>query len=174
VCSVAVERPYLGLSNTIPDASHLVIVPGTVLSQWASEIRISLNPKAFDLFIYQTGEDFREHFWSDSGQFSQSNQPNSNRIILAPHSVSQLSFLFCLLTYCSARHSYRNIIFFICCQNLPQRCYHGGGHRGPQRTIRSCGRPSSDWTTCLLQSMRAMNFEMWVQSTLAHWRYCKT
>jgi len=177
VFSDAAERPYLGESDTIPDDCHLILVPGTVLNQWASEIRIFLNPKAFDLFLYQTGADFRENFWSESGPFAQSNQPPSNKIILAPHSVCQLPFLFCLVTYCTyctVRHSHRSLIFFICYQSLRQRSYHGGNRCKFQHTIRLCRRPSSGSTCCRSQWMRHMNFEMRVQSTPAHWRFCKT
>jgi hypothetical protein len=172
--SVTAGCPYLGESGSIPNAPHLIIVPGTVLSQWASEIRIFLNPKAFDLFMYQTGEQFRKDFWSDSGPFAQSKQPRANKIILAPHSVCQLPFLFYLETYCSARHSSRSIVFCICGQSLRQRRYHGVRHRGLQCTIRLCSRPSSGLNFCRLSSMRPMNSAMWVQSTPAHWRYCKT
>jgi hypothetical protein len=168
VFSIAAEFPYLGESDYIPNDTHLIVVPGTVLDQWASEIRIFLNPKAFDLFVYQTGQDFRDNFWSLSGPFAQSNQPRANKIILAPHSVCQFSFLFSLVAYCLARHSCRTLIFFIYCRSLRQRNYHGGNHSGPQHLIRSCIKPSSGAIFCRLRSMRPMNFEMWVQSTLAH------
>jgi len=59
VFSDAAGHSYLGKTDTIPDACHLILVPGMVLSQWALEIRIFLNLKAFDLFLYQTGEDFQ-------------------------------------------------------------------------------------------------------------------
>jgi len=167
-CSVAAELPYLGESHSIPNDTHLIVVPGTVLSQWASEIRIFLNPKAFDLFVYQTGQGFRDEFWSPSGPFAQSNQPGANKIILAPHSVGQISILFSLVTYCLARHFCRTLIFFIYCQSLRQRNYLGGNHCGPQHLIQSCRKPSSGAIFCRLQSMRPMTFEMWVQSTLAH------
>lgn len=90
--STAAAHPYLGGSKSIPDKCHLIIVPGTILSQWASEIAIFLNPKAFDLFIYKSGQDFRDDFWSESGSFTRSNQHAANKIILATHSVSYRHF----------------------------------------------------------------------------------
>jgi hypothetical protein len=83
-------NPYFGGSRTIPNRPHLILVPGTILGQWESEIKMVLNPKAFDLFIYTTGKAFREEFWSDEGPFSQSKQPAVNKIILASHSVRHL------------------------------------------------------------------------------------
>jgi SNF2 family DNA or RNA helicase len=83
---IAAKCPYLGENKSF-EGCHLIVVPGTILNQWVSEIRIFLNPKAFDLFTYQSGEDFREDFWSESGSFAQSKQPRANRIILATHSV---------------------------------------------------------------------------------------
>jgi hypothetical protein len=79
--------PYFGESKIIPNLPHLIIIPGTILKQWESEIKTALNPKAFDLFIYKTGKDFRLKFWSKTGPFALSNQPAANKIILATHSV---------------------------------------------------------------------------------------
>jgi hypothetical protein len=97
--STTAAYPYLGESKTIPNLPHLVIVPGTILEQWKSVMRIFLNPKAFDLFVYTTGQPFRQEFWSESGPFAQSKQPHANRIILATHSVCPCYFfsILCLI-----------------------------------------------------------------------------
>jgi len=60
---------------------------GTILKQWEMEIKVALNPKAFDLFVYKGGKGCREAFWSQSGLFAQAKQPAVNKIILASHSV---------------------------------------------------------------------------------------
>jgi hypothetical protein len=82
------NNPYLGKSKLFPDHPHLILVPGTILGQWESELKITLRPKAFDLFIYTSGKGFREEFWSAEGPFTQSIHSPANRIILASHSVS--------------------------------------------------------------------------------------
>ena len=81
------ENPYLGESKAVPNQSHLILVPGTILGQWELEVKTALNPKAFDLFVYTTGKAFREEFWSSKGPFAQSKQQEVNKIILATHSV---------------------------------------------------------------------------------------
>lgn len=107
------ENPYFGGSRSIPNKPHLIIVPGTILAQWESEIKMALNPKAFDLFIYTTGKAFREEFWSDEGLFAQSEQPAANRIILASHSVRHLLFPSPhLILYCFGRPFYKITVSF--------------------------------------------------------------
>ncbi len=172
--STAAERPYLGGSISIPNDCHLIIVPGTILSQWASEIRIFLNPKAFDLFIYTSGEDFRDDFWSESGPFTRSKQPTANKIILATHSVSRCHFFFRLAAYCSPRRCHKSIQFFLCPRRLRRRAYHGGNRTASHHTTQMYRRPSSGSISCRLRSTRPMSFELRVESsTLRHWLYSK-
>lgn len=123
--STADEHPYLGSSKSIPHKCHLFVVPGTIVNQWASEIRIFLNPKAFDLFIYVSRQDFRDDFWSESGPFTRSNQPGANRIILATHSVSRCHFDLSGGLFFLCRRSHRIINFFFATLRLRRRDYPG-------------------------------------------------
>jgi len=82
------ELPYLAYRDEIPDRTILIIVPGTLLNQWSTELKILVNPKAFDLFVYGTVGQTPQTFWADLGPFLQSKQPPSRRIIIASHSVS--------------------------------------------------------------------------------------
>lgn len=80
--------PYLAHREEIPDRVVLIIVPGTLLTQWSTELKILVNPKAFDIFVYGTVGQSPQAFWDDRGPFLQSKQPLSRRIIIASHSVS--------------------------------------------------------------------------------------
>ena len=84
---ITAENPYLGESKTVPNRSHLIIVPGTILGQWESEVKTALNPKAFDIFVYTMGKAFRQEFWSCEGPFARSKQEPVYKVILASHSV---------------------------------------------------------------------------------------
>lgn len=87
VVPITAKNPYLGECKAIPNKSHLILVPGTILGQWQLEVKTALNPKAFDLFVYTTGQAFRNEFWSDEGPFAKSRQQPVNKVILASHSV---------------------------------------------------------------------------------------
>ncbi|KAF8881145.1 P-loop containing nucleoside triphosphate hydrolase protein [Gymnopilus junonius] len=87
-----VKKPFLGESNTIPDLPILIIVPGTVQAQWASEFRLTVNPKAFDVMVYGTGIQSHKEFWAKDGPFRRSNQPLSSRVIIASHSALTQDF----------------------------------------------------------------------------------
>lgn len=80
--------PYLAHREEIPDRIVLIIVPGTLLTQWSTELKILVNPKAFDIFVYGTVGQSPQAFWADQGPFLQLKQPLSRRIIIASHSVS--------------------------------------------------------------------------------------
>ncbi|KAF9470046.1 hypothetical protein BDN70DRAFT_940144 [Pholiota conissans] len=80
-------RPYPPGSKEIPSLPHLIVVPGTLLSQWVDELHILFNPRAVDIYMYPTSKDERQKFWATDGPFHSSNHQLSNRIILAPHSA---------------------------------------------------------------------------------------
>jgi hypothetical protein len=79
-------NPYLGNNDIIPSYPHLIIVAGTLLSQWESELQTLIKPNSFDIFIYGSGKSFHENFWSSDGPFH-SSKHKSNRIIIASYSV---------------------------------------------------------------------------------------
>lgn len=82
-----VSKPYLGKNETLPCYPHLIVVAGTLLSQWESELKILIKPQAFDIFTYPSGKKFHKNFWSPKGPFHSSNHPMSNRIIIASYTV---------------------------------------------------------------------------------------
>jgi hypothetical protein len=82
------KNPYLGENDVeIPSYPHLIVVAGTLLSQWESELKTLIKPQTFDIFIYGSGQKFHENFWSLAGPFHSSKHSMCNRIIIASHSV---------------------------------------------------------------------------------------
>lgn len=81
------SRPYLRESKTVPTYPHLIIVAGTLLSQWESEFKTLVKPNSFDIFIYGSGKKLHENFWSPTGPFYSSKHKMSNRIIIASYTV---------------------------------------------------------------------------------------
>jgi SNF2 family DNA or RNA helicase len=72
----------------IPNRPVLIIIPGTLLSQWSTEFKLLVNPKAFDVFVYGLSGQSPKAFWANDGPYLKSNQPASRRVIIASHSVS--------------------------------------------------------------------------------------
>lgn len=83
--------PYLAHRKAIPNRPILIIAPGTLLSQWSTELKLLLNPKAFDVFTYGISGNFSKAFWDDDGPYIKSNQPPCRRVIVASHSVSGIT-----------------------------------------------------------------------------------
>lgn len=83
--------PYLGEERSLPNLPHLVIVPGTLLSQWEAELKTLFKPKCFKILMYAggVGKALREEFWSEGGPFHSTSQKlASNVVVVASHSVS--------------------------------------------------------------------------------------
>ena len=86
-CSEA--SPYLGAEKILPKLAHLIIVPGTLLSQWEAELKTLFNPKYFKVLLYGTGKSVHDTFWSEDGPFHNTKQEVfANVVIIASHSVS--------------------------------------------------------------------------------------
>ncbi|KAJ3497670.1 hypothetical protein NLJ89_g10318 [Agrocybe chaxingu] len=85
-------NPFVADIKTLPIGAHLLLVPGTLLSQCEAELRVVLNPKAFDILVYPTNKAYREMFWYPSGPFHLSQHKPSNRIIIASHSALHQDF----------------------------------------------------------------------------------
>lgn len=86
-----VERPFLADKSNFPSLPHLIVCPGTLVAQWVSELKVFLQPKSVDIFIYDSqtkGTDF----WGCSGPMQLSNHKPHNRIIVASHSVRRPLF----------------------------------------------------------------------------------
>ena len=87
-------RPFLAGCKEIPRLPHLILVPGTLISQWLDELYTLYAPGSVDVFVYPSSVQEQELFWAPDGPFYSSRHEMSNRIILAPHSVrSSLTFL---------------------------------------------------------------------------------
>lgn len=81
-------RPYIVSLKQIPLIPHLILVPGTLIAQWLDELRILFTPNSVDIFIYPGTEEERDMFWAPKGPYHSSRHFPSNRIILAPHTVT--------------------------------------------------------------------------------------
>ncbi|KJA15384.1 hypothetical protein HYPSUDRAFT_207935 [Hypholoma sublateritium FD-334 SS-4] len=80
------ERPYLGEEKQIPHLPHLIVVPGTLLSQWVDEIRTLFAPKGIDILTYPMAKDERRFFWGPNGPFAATNHSPSSIIIFVTQS----------------------------------------------------------------------------------------
>ena len=72
---------------------HLIVVPGTLVSQWEQELKVAFQPNYVDILVYGAGLAQHEYFWSDTGPYKQAKHSASSRIILASHSVSVVTRL---------------------------------------------------------------------------------
>lgn len=85
---IIVKSPYLGTCNPLPELPHLIVVPGTLLSQWEGELKTVFKRGTVDILVYGTRKAARERFWAPDGPFHASKHV-SNKIIIASHSVSR-------------------------------------------------------------------------------------
>lgn len=81
------ERPFLGDKDKIPSQPHLIVCPGTLTAQWVSELKVFLQPKSVDIFVYDA-QSSGETFWGPSGPVHMSKHLPHSRIIVTNHSVS--------------------------------------------------------------------------------------
>ena len=65
------------------------------MQQWENEIKLALKPKSFDVLLYYGGK-AAISFWAPDGPYHKSLHSPSQRIILASHSVSPVTFLLIL------------------------------------------------------------------------------
>ncbi|KJA20680.1 hypothetical protein HYPSUDRAFT_203649 [Hypholoma sublateritium FD-334 SS-4] len=86
------ERPYLGKEKQIPHLPHLIVVPGTLMSQWIDEIRTLFAPKGIDILTYPMAKDERQFFWGPNGPFASTNHSPSSIIIFVTQSTLQKEY----------------------------------------------------------------------------------
>ncbi|KJA17089.1 hypothetical protein HYPSUDRAFT_206460 [Hypholoma sublateritium FD-334 SS-4] len=86
------ERPYLGGEKHIPHLPHLIVVPGTLMSQWIDEIRTLFAPKGIDILTYPMAKDERQFFWGPNGPFTATNHSPSSIIIFVTQSTLQKEY----------------------------------------------------------------------------------
>ncbi|KAG6852776.1 hypothetical protein C0991_009199 [Blastosporella zonata] len=83
---IMLKYPYLRNSTTIPSRPHLIVCPGTLMSQWASEIKTLFRKNSVDILLYESSCN-ADAFWGPAGPFQQSKHLPHNRIIIASHAV---------------------------------------------------------------------------------------
>lgn len=96
--TIPVERPFLGDKDKFPSHPHLILCPGTLVAQWVSELKVFLQPKSVDIFIYDSqtkGTDF----WGPSGPMRLSKHQQHNRIIVASHAVRRPFCIYGIVSY---------------------------------------------------------------------------
>jgi SNF2 family DNA or RNA helicase len=82
----------LAKGYAVPDAPHLIVVPGTLVSQWSNELKIFFRPHHIDIFLYSGGQAQLKEFWLQTGPYNQSKHKPCHRVILASHTVSFSQF----------------------------------------------------------------------------------
>jgi hypothetical protein len=85
------ELPYLQETKRVEPLPHLIIMPGTLRSQWLQELKTLFRNKSIDIFLYDCPKSGNPGFWSPAGPFHSSKHEPQNRIILVTHSVRHLS-----------------------------------------------------------------------------------
>ena len=81
------EHLYLCGSDRIKGLPHLIIVPGTLRSQWIHELKTSFLPKSIYIIPYDCPKTGNSQFWSPTGPFHSSKQQPQNQIIIMSQSV---------------------------------------------------------------------------------------
>ncbi|KAJ3564157.1 hypothetical protein NP233_g8477 [Leucocoprinus birnbaumii] len=80
------DRPWLGGSQKVPSLPHLIVCPGTLVTQWVHELKVLLLPKSVDILVYDSQTDSKI-FWGPDGPVQRSHHAPHNHIIVASHSV---------------------------------------------------------------------------------------
>ncbi|TFK17447.1 hypothetical protein FA15DRAFT_605046 [Coprinopsis marcescibilis] len=90
--TIAVERPYMGGKEKVPNRPHLIVVPGTLLRQTEHEFRCFFKPKFFDILVYPTGLDAHADFFKPGGIWKSSKHDPRMRILVASQSSVQQDY----------------------------------------------------------------------------------
>ncbi|PPQ93015.1 hypothetical protein CVT25_006099 [Psilocybe cyanescens] len=85
------NTPFLGNSSTLPRLPSLILVPGTLIAQWETELKTIFKRGSVDILVYGTSKIQRIQFWDPKGPFHTSKN-DVNKIIIAPHSALQQEF----------------------------------------------------------------------------------
>lgn len=91
-------RTYLGRMQPkdLSDSAHLIAIPGTLLAQWESELKLWFLPKKVDIVVY-SGKMQQDDLWGPDGMVTLSKHKRSSLIILTSHSVIASYFSSCQL-----------------------------------------------------------------------------
>jgi hypothetical protein len=93
------ENPYVCDSTSLPNLPQLIIVPGTLLSQWDVEMKSLIKGNTLNILLYGTGKNVHDRFWAEDGPFHKSTCSGAEVIIIASHSVRLLTTLYAAVTY---------------------------------------------------------------------------
>ncbi|TFK31185.1 P-loop containing nucleoside triphosphate hydrolase protein, partial [Crucibulum laeve] len=87
------KYPYLQETELLPSLPHLIVVPGTLMLQWAKELKIFFKPHMIDILLYHAEKKARREFWSDKGPFYSSKQPGHHIFIITSDTSIVQDFL---------------------------------------------------------------------------------
>lgn len=87
------QNPYFGDKNVrdhkdLENLPHLILVPGTLCSQWEVEIKSIVKGHTFTVLLYGAGKAQHDQFWEADGPFQRAKLSGASIIIVASHSVS--------------------------------------------------------------------------------------
>lgn len=80
-----IKEKILGCRKGVPNAGHLIIVPGTLLGQWLMELRRFFRPSFVDIIVV-SGEQTK--WGGDMRRIRSSDMPAWRRVVLITHNVS--------------------------------------------------------------------------------------
>ncbi|KIJ45378.1 hypothetical protein M422DRAFT_251151, partial [Sphaerobolus stellatus SS14] len=83
------DKPYLGKQDELPNAAHLVLVPAGLVDQWIHELKTVLQPRSFDILVYQPKAGVPNTFWDEGGLFQSLKHAKPNIIVVTAHSTLQ-------------------------------------------------------------------------------------
>ncbi|KAF4584742.1 hypothetical protein EYR38_001973 [Pleurotus pulmonarius] len=82
---------FMGTTNSVPNEPHLIVVPLSLVGQWADELYRFFSRGAIDIFQLPTSLAALETFFSDAdGAWHLSKQKMINRIVICAHSTFQM------------------------------------------------------------------------------------
>ncbi|KAJ8688852.1 hypothetical protein PTI98_013597 [Pleurotus ostreatus] len=82
---------FMGITDSVPNEPHLIVVPLSLVAQWADELYRFFSRGAIDIFQLPTSFAALETFFSDpEGAWQQSKQKMVNRVVICAHSTFQM------------------------------------------------------------------------------------
>ena len=83
---------HLAGGGPVPNAPHLLVVPGGLIDQWVKELQTFFDRYSIDIYRFPTQSKSFADFFAEGSQWAKSTQPLVKRILIVAHSVSSLFF----------------------------------------------------------------------------------
>jgi len=88
--TISATKRYLGSTEGIPDGPHVIVVPGTLISQWKDELMLWFLRHNIEILVYVGGDKAREEFWSENGPWQRRQLTGRQTVLLVSHTVCHI------------------------------------------------------------------------------------